>query len=383
MSERTAPRTATVTVAVVGAGQAGLSAAHHLLRRGLAPATSEPDAPRTVVVLDANAGPGGAWQHRWSSLRMATVNGIFALPGMPVPPIDPEEPSREAVPRYLAAYETAQRLPILRPVHVTAVRATDADPHGPLLVESDAGSWSVRALVNATGTWNAPSIPDLPGRDGFAGIQLHSRDYVEAAAFAGMRVAIVGGGISAVQLLEEISRVAETRWYTRREPVFLDHDFAHGTDGVDVERRVAADTAAGRVPGSIVSYTGLGWTSYALAARDRGVLVRRPMPTAIEPGGVVEADGSRTPLDAIVWATGYRGDLDHLDPLALRGPLGGIPLQGTQAALDARVHLVGYGASQSTIGANRAGRAAAVAIARRLEAEDAERASPGAGDAAG
>ena len=50
MSERTAPRTA--TVAVVGAGQAGLSAAHHLLRRGLAPATSEPDAPRTVVVLD-------------------------------------------------------------------------------------------------------------------------------------------------------------------------------------------------------------------------------------------------------------------------------------------------------------------------------------------
>jgi cation diffusion facilitator CzcD-associated flavoprotein CzcO len=332
-------------------------------------------------VLDANAAPGGAWQHRWASLRMATVNGIFGLPGMPVPPVDPDEPSRAAVPRYLAAYEAAQGLPILRPVRVRAVRAGDDDPRGPLLVKSDVGTWEVRALVNATGTWDAPSIPDVPGRERFEGLQLHSRDYVEAAAFAGMRVAIVGGGISAVQLLEEISRVATTRWYARREPVFLDHAFEHGSDGVDVERRVAADTAAGREPGSIVSYTGLAWTSYAIAARDRGVLVRHPMPSALDVDGIVEADGRHVAVDAILWATGYRGDLAHLDPLGIRGPLGGIPLAGTQATLDARVHLVGYGASQSTIGANRAGRAAAVAITRRLEAEDAQPATSAGRDA--
>ena len=43
--------------------------------------------------------------------------------------------------------------------------------------------------------------------------------------FAGQRVAIVGGGISAVQQLEEISRVATTFWYTRREPVFRNTEF--------------------------------------------------------------------------------------------------------------------------------------------------------------
>ncbi len=41
-------------------------------------------------------------------------------------------------------------------------------------------------------------------------------------------------------------------------------------------------------------------------------------------------------------------------------------MDGTQVASDPRIHLVGYGPSASTIGANRAGRAAAVAVDRRL-----------------
>ncbi|MFD1733979.1 hypothetical protein ACFSC4_26455 [Deinococcus malanensis] len=56
--------------------------------------------------------------------------------------------------------------------------------------------------------------------------------------------------------------------------------------------------------------------------------------------------------------------LDHLAPLMLRGPdaEGGIVMTGrlaTQVASDPQIHLVGYGPSASTIGANRAGRAAA------------------------
>ncbi|MCJ0701398.1 NAD(P)/FAD-dependent oxidoreductase [Frigoribacterium faeni] len=361
------------TVVVVGGGQAGLSAAHHLRRRGFTSALDArpTDAPgdRTFVVLDADRAPGGAWQHRWESLRMATVNGIFDLPGMPLPPVDPGEPSRLAVPRYFAAYEAAEGLPIVRPVHVDRVRAVDDDPDGDLRVDTTAGAWEARVVINATGTWNAPRIPDLPGRDVFTGRQLHTRDYVSADEFAGLRVAVVGGGISAVQLLDEISRVATTLWYTRREPVFLDHDFTQSLDGVDVERRVAADAAAGREPASIVSYTGLGLTSYAVEARRRGVLVRRPMFAALGARHVIESDGSSTSVDAVVWATGFRADLRHLDGLGLRGPLGGVPLDGTAARLDPRVHLIGYGPSQSTVGANRAGRAAVTAVARRLADE--------------
>jgi hypothetical protein len=127
-----------------------------------------------------------------------------------------------------------------------------------------------------------------------------------------------------------------------------------------------ADVAAGRPTGSVVSYTGLGWTSYALAAKERGVLERRPMFKALEPMGVREADNTFTPVDTILWATGFKADLAHLDPLRLRNELGGIALAGTQVAAEPRVHLIGFGPSQSTVGANRAGREAAAAVVRRL-----------------
>lgn len=50
------------------------------------------------------------------------------------------------------------------------------------------------------------------------------------------------------------------------------------------------------------------------------------------------------------------GHVDHLAPLRLRTPDGGIRLDGTRATDEPRLHLVGYGPSASTIGANRAGR---------------------------
>jgi hypothetical protein len=89
--------------------------------------------------------------------------------------------------------------------------------------------------------------------------------------------------------------------------------------------------------------------------------------TRIEPEGVREADGSFTPLDAILWATGFKADLRHLDPLYLRNELGGITMRGTQVRGEPRVHLIGFGPSQSTVGANRAGREAVAGLVRYLD----------------
>ena len=351
------------TVVVIGGGQSGLSVAHHLKRRGFVSGPGR-ESDRTYVVLDAEAAPGGAWQHRWESLRMATVNGIFDLPGFPKPPLDPAEPSRTAVPRYFAAFEQDQQPAILRPVRVTSVRAAGPDPDADLIVESDAGRWTTRAVVNATGTWTNPVLPHYPGQETFAGIQLHTRDYVSSRPFAGLRVAVVGGGISAVQQLAEISQVATTFWYTRREPVFREDEFGPEA-GRETIAKVVADVEAGRPTGSVVSYTGLIWTSYAREAAKRGALDRRPMFTAIEPTGVREADGSLTGVDVILWATGFKAALAHLDPLALRTESGGIRMTGTQVAGQPRVHLIGFGPSQSTVGANRAGREAVAALLKR------------------
>jgi cation diffusion facilitator CzcD-associated flavoprotein CzcO len=354
------------TVVVIGAGQAGLSAAYHLAHRGFANALVEPLAAQTFVVLDAESGPGGAWQHRWESLQMATVNGIFGLPGYPVPAIDTREPSREAVPHYFAAFEEEFDFPILRPVHVTAVRREDDNPDGLLRVESDRGTWVANAVINATGTWTNPVLPHYPGSESFRGRQLHTKEYDSGAEFAGLRVAVVGGGISAVQQLEEISRSAKTFWYTRREPYFLEDGFLPETARATIDK-VIEDAEAGRPTGSVVSYTGLAWTSYARAAKKRGALERRPMFAQIEPHGVREADGTFTSVDVILWATGFKAALGHLDPLHLRNDLGAITVRGTQVADEPRVHLIGFGPSQSTVGANRAGRAAVHQLVKRLQ----------------
>ena len=344
-------------IVVIGAGQAGLSSAYHLKRRGL-------PRNRGFVVLDQAPNAGGAWQFRWPSLTLSTVNRIHDLPGMPfadaVDTSVTEVQAAIAVPKYYAAYEKAFELPVYRPVKVVVV----CDRDGRLNVETDRIQVSARGIINGTGTWETPYIPEYPGAERFEGRQLHTRDYRGADEFAGKHVIIVGGGISAIQLLDEISRVTTTTWVTRRPPEFRTGPFdeAAGRAAVAmVEDRVRR----GLPPSSVVSVTGLPVTPAIEAMRARGVLERRPMFSEITNDGVRWADGASIQADVILWCTGFRSSLDHLAPLLLREPNGGIVMTGrltTQVAKDPRIHLVGYGPSASTIGANRAGGAAATEL---------------------
>lgn len=337
-----------VDVVVIGAGQAGLSAAHHLRRVGLQP-------ERDFVVLDHAPRPGGAWQFRWPSLTYGKVHGMHALPGMELTGADPARPSSEVIGAYFDSYEKRYDLRVRRPVEVRRVREGEA---GRLLVESSDGTWATRALINATGTWDRPFWPRYRGQETFRGRQVHTAQYPGPEEFAGQRVVVVGGGASGTQHLMEIAPyAATTTWVTRRPPVFREGPFDEdrGRAAVAmVEERVRQ----GLAPLSVVSVTGLPVNDAIRAARADGVLDRLPMFDRITPTGVAWDDGREIEADVILWATGFRAAIDHLAPLKLREPGGGIRLEGTRAARDPRVHLVGYGPSASTIGANRAGRAA-------------------------
>lgn len=344
-----------VDTVVVGAGQAGLSAAYHLRSRGLAPFDE-------LVVLDGDDRPGGAWQHRWDSLTMHDVHGVAALPGVDPPAGDGA--ANLVVPAYFAAYERRFDLPVVRPVRVHTV--VDL-PDGRLEVRTSAGTWHTRTLVNATGTWTRPFVPRYPGAELFAGRQLHTATYAGAGELAGDSVVVVGGGASAVQLLGELSEVASTTWVTRRPPVWRDTTFDEAA-GREAVARVDAAVRAGRPPSSVVSVTGLLLREQEARAAERGVFRRLPMFRELTRDGVRWADGREQQADTILWATGFRAALDHLAPLRLREPGGGIVMDGTRVVRDPRVQLVGYGPSASTIGANRAGRAAALAVSRTLQA---------------
>ncbi|AZS75429.1 pyridine nucleotide-disulfide oxidoreductase [Streptomyces lydicus] len=379
-----------VEVVVVGAGQAGLAAAFHLRRVG-----HEPD--RDFVVLDHSPRPGGAWQFRWPTLTYDKVHGMHALPGMELSGADPWRPSSEVIGAYFDDYERTFGLRVHRPVSVTAVREGGGLPAwtkpvvaltesvgaltesvgaltepvgalagGRLLVETSEGDYAARALINATGTWDRPFWPRIPGQEVFGGRQLHSAQYRGPEAFRAARVVVVGGGTSAVQQLLEIAPVAAaTTWVTRRPPVFREGPFGEdqGRAAVAlVEERVRQ----GLPPRSVVSVTGLPMTEAIRRGRESGVLERLPLFERLTPTGAAWGDGHTVEADVILYATGFRPALDHLAPLRLREPGGGIRMEGTRTLRDARVHLVGYGPSASTIGANRAGRAAAVSIRRML-----------------
>jgi cation diffusion facilitator CzcD-associated flavoprotein CzcO len=333
---------------VVGAGQAGLSASYHLTRLGI-----------EHVVLDADDHPGGAWQHRWDALTMNDVHRVADLPGAAIPADTGAERANQFVPAYFAAYEERFGLPVERPVTVRRVH----DENGLLVVESADATWTTRTLVNATGTWTRPFVPHYPGIETFAGEQLHTSDYPGPAHFRGRRVVVVGGGASAVQFIGALAPIAHTVWVTRRQPVWIGREFTPEV-GREVVALVEERVRKGLPPRSVVSVTGLQLREQEREAERLGAYAaRRPMFSSIEPGGVRWADGSFEAADIIVWATGFRPVIDHLGPLHLRSPLGGIQLDGTTAVADPRVQMVGYGPSASTIGANRAGRTAARNVA--------------------
>ncbi|SDS02800.1 NAD(P)-binding domain-containing protein [Microterricola viridarii] len=348
-----------VPVVVIGSGQAGLAVSYYLRRFDLV-------AGQDFVVLDRGPDAGGAWQHRWPSLRLGSAHRVHDLPGMAELDLSfdtaaRDVPARDIVADYYRRYEEHFQLHVERPVTVRSVVNSGAD----LVVHTDRGSIGTRFVVNATGTWGAPFIPHYPGVMDFAGRHLHTADYVSAEDFRDKNVIVVGGGTSAIGFMLELEGVASgLTWVARRPIDWLDSeqlDVEGAAEAVAAQDRAAR---AGQALPSIVSGTGVPKTRRIAAGIHRGLLVAKPMFSVLEPGGARWADGSVVPADAIIWATGFRPELRHLAPLKLREAAGGVTVGSGASWTDPRIFLAGYGPQASTIGASRAGRT----IARQIMA---------------
>ncbi|MBQ1444194.1 MAG: NAD(P)/FAD-dependent oxidoreductase [Renibacterium sp.] len=345
-------------VIVIGAGQAGLVAAFHLQRKGLTPGID-------FLVLDASPEPGGAWQHRWPSLTLGTVHGIYDLPDFPLGTPDSTRPAAEVVAEYYAAFEAKHGLRVERPAKVLSVALLETGDG--LVVRTATEEFSTRTVISGTGTWDKPYWPYYPGVDEFQGLQLHTRDFRRAADFVGKRVLVVGGGTSATQFLLELHDAgARTFWSTRRPPQFRQLEYTPSW-GLAIERAVDARTRAGLPPASLADNTGLPLNDRYRAGIAAGTLVSRGPLRRLTRDAAIFDDGSVAHIDAVLWATGFRDSLDHLAPLKLREPGGGILMDKVLVRKEPRLFLVGYGASASTLGATRAGRSAAVAALRYLD----------------
>lgn len=341
-------------VIVIGGGQAGLAVAYYLRR-------AEVD----FRILDAGDTAGGAWVHTWKSLRLFSPAAYSSLPGWPMPPsASPGYPTRDEVVDYLSRYEQRYGFPIERPCFVEAV---ERDGEQLAVRLSDGSSSRARAVVSATGTWSSPYIPNYPGQERFEGVQIHSAHYRSPEAFAGQRVLVVGGGNSGAQLLAELSEVATTIWVTPKEPVFLPDD---------VDGRVLFERASARVRGAAESGTNASLGDIVMVepvreARERGALRSARPFERFTASGVVWADGTETPVDVVVWCTGFLPATDHLRSLGIVKPDGRVDVMDQRAVAEPRLWLAGYGnwtgaASATLIGAGRTARDLAPRIREAL-----------------
>jgi thioredoxin reductase len=343
-------------VVIIGGGQSGLATAYYLRRTGL-----------SFEILDAEAGPGGAWRHTWDSLHLFSPARFSSLPGWIMPGGPDWYPPRDHALNYLTEYEQRYKLPVRRPVTVRHVRR--AADH--LLVETDTGDWEARAVVSATGSWRHPYLPHYPGAERFQGEQLHSAHYRSPDRFAGKRVMIVGGGNSAAQILADVSNMADTLWVTRREPTFLP-DHIDGRDLFDrATRRYRAEQAGEAVEEISGGLGDIVMVPSVVDARERGVLHSVRMFERLTCHGARWPDGVERPVDAIIWCTGFRPAFDHLLDLGVVEPNDYVETEGTRAVREPRLWLVGYGewtgyASATLIGVGRSARQTAAEIAATL-----------------
>lgn len=350
-------------VAVIGAGFSGIGTAIKLDEAGI----------EDWVMLEAGDGVGGAWH--WN-----TYPGI----GVDIPSFSYQfsfeqrsDWSRVYAPGHeLKAYAEhcvdtyGLRSRIKLNAMVTGIDF-DQDCHLWRVSIAEGETLTARFVVGATGVFTQPKPPDIPGLETFAGTLMHTARWDHEEDLCGRRVAIIGTGASAVQVIPSIAPEVEKLVVLQRTPIWC-------LPKLDARIGPRARRLLGRVPGAQRVTRALSQTyvelNFPLVAHFHGVVplasggervalrhlrrqVRDPvvrekltpryglgckrpsfsneylktfnrpnveLETAsieeIVPSGIRTADGGEHELDALILATGFQVfDKGNLPPFPVHG----------------------------------------------------------------
>ncbi|GAA4488357.1 NAD(P)/FAD-dependent oxidoreductase [Rhodococcus olei] len=196
---RTTPIPATTSVAIVGAGLAGLATAIDLGRAGV-----------SYEIFERHDEVGGTWHiHNYPGVAVDTPAAYYSLSSELNPDWSSYYPKGGEYQEYLRA--VADKHGIRE--HTRFGTEVDA-----LVWDDAAARWEIRwrtadgsrgrsyatAVVTAAGYLNRPKHPDVPGLDDFAGVSIHSSDWDPALDLTGKRIAVIGTGCTSVQIVDSV-----------------------------------------------------------------------------------------------------------------------------------------------------------------------------------
>ncbi len=329
---------------VLGAGMSGLCAALQLQREGR----------RDYVMVEQSEGIGGTWwDNRYPGAQVDVPAPAYAFSFAPNPRWRQRFADAHEIQAYQQRLAESQSLFARLRLGTRLQRAEfDAGRGRWRFTTADGEVWHARFFLCSTGPLSQPRWPDIPGLDRFRGDRLHSARWPAQAVLSGRRVAVIGTGSTAVQLVPPIARIAARL-----------HVFQRSANWVlpRMERRYGAlDPLWARLP-PLAALVRAGWVAFldlgrrgfedgtlmrrlmlALAARHRRRQVPDPaLRAALTPAyplgcrriiysddyypalqrpnvelvtapilrftatGLVTADGVERPIDAVVCATGF------------------------------------------------------------------------------
>ncbi len=341
-----------VDVAIVGAGFAGIGTAIKLLDDG-----------RTdFVVLERDDEVGGTWhRNSYPGCQCDVPSNLYSFSFAPNPDWSRTFALQPEIGAYLrkVADDFGVR-PHLRTSTAVEGAAWDEQTQR-WRIDTSRGSLTARILVAGMGALSEPAIPDIPGAERFEGPAFHTARWDGDVDLTGKRVAVIGTGASAVQVVPRIQpQVAQLSVFQRTPPWIMPHP---GRPVRPRERALfrAVPLAQKLVRGAIYwgretfvlpfRFHRLSRVPERMARRHLEQQVADPalrerltpryeigckrilmsdeyfpalqQPNAelvtesiaqIVPGGVRTADGTERPADVIVWGTGFHvTDLPYVD----------------------------------------------------------------------
>ena len=188
------------SIAVVGGGFGGVGAITMLRRAGY----------EDVTVFERGERIGGVWHHNtYPGAACDVPSHLYEFSFAPNPHWSRRYAPQAEIQAYLE--DVARRHGVLDRIRTSTEvqQARWDDERSKWVLQTSAGPHEADVLITACGQLSVPTVPALPGLDSFEGPAFHTARWRHDVDLAGRRVAVVGTGCSAIQVVPAIQPIVE------------------------------------------------------------------------------------------------------------------------------------------------------------------------------